>query len=272
MAFASLETQIADLTTKVNALTETYRTKAQAIDAAVTAALVAIPSNERVYYVDPRSGDDTGPGSSGRPMRTLKAACDAVPAGGRGAIYLPLAPVVCDIDQHIDLRHKSIRIGPVSNPSPSGTNADKALLPTIRQRIVGGTAYGFGLDCSSIVFVYCGLETATADTNPASSGLIRRVDVMGASCGVIYCDIRLGSTPFANRSEGAASLWLQVYGSRIKRTVSGRGSLLAAQTQPAVLGVRRTELPSDLTLTDLVSGLVRDSTGRVVNIVCSEVL
>lgn len=273
MAFTALEAQIADLTTKVNALTETYRTKAQAIDTEVANALKAIPNNTKTYYVDPGSGDDTGPGSSTKPFRTIKAACDAVPIGGYGVIRLPLAPVVADIDSNIDLRHKSILIGPSTAPSPGGAQADKASLPLIRQRIGGGgsIAYGFALDSSRLTFSYCRLETATASPNPEWSGMIRRLGTLGGHCIVIYSEIRIGSTSFARRDPGASGLWLQVYGSSIDR-IGATGALLSVGGQPAILGVDATTLPASLTLTDLVNGLRRDADGRVVNVLCSEVL
>ncbi|WP_372069783.1 hypothetical protein P7L75_01500 (plasmid) [Tistrella mobilis] len=275
MAFVALEAQIAELTTQVNALTATYRTKAETIDAAVDKAIRAIPNNARILYVDPRSGDDTGPGTQARPLQTLKAACDMVPIGGYGTIYLPLSPVVCDIDANIAVRHKSIRISPLPYPSPAGAQADRSVMPLIRQREAAdkSEAYGFVVDCGALWIQYCRVETVTAATNPPWSGLlVKRSDVMGSHVGLHYCDIRLGSTPLVYRSQGAASVWVQVYGCSIDRLVPGKGNLLAAQDQPAVLGVALTSLPAGLTLADLISGLRRDADGRVYNVLCSEVL
>lgn len=267
MAFTALETEIAALTGKVNSLYETYRTKAQTIDQSVANALNAIPNNSKTYYLNAATGADTNSGtSSSQPFRTLKAACDAVPVGGHGIIYLAAAPHVYDIDADIYLRRKTIQFR-------SQANLTTGNRPIIRQRLSAdeNEVYGFYVQDASVSFVYCALETATPadlETVP-SDGLVRRIDMMGALVGVLFCDITLGTTSFVNRSSGTASMWLQIYGSTITRSTAGRGVLLNAAQQPAIFGASNNVLPEGLTYSDLMAGLKTDATGRVYNVLSS---
>lgn len=267
MAFTALETEIAALTGKVDSLYETYRTKAQTIDQSVANALNAIPNNSKTYYVNAVTGADTNSGtSSSKPFRTIKAACDAVPVGGHGTIYLAATPYIYDLDGDIFLRNKTVYIRCEANAA----TGDR---PTIRQKLNAdeSVAYGFFMQGSEVTFCYCTIETATRSDGSAinTHSLIKRVDHMGIEVGLLFCDIILGATNLVTRSTGTASIWLQIYGSTITRSVPSLGYLLHAASQPAIFGVSNNVLPEGLTYSDLVAGLKTDATGRVYNVLSS---
>jgi len=48
----------------------------------------ALGQFNRTFYVDAENGDDNNDGSSDSPFKTIKKACDSVPVGGMGYIYL----------------------------------------------------------------------------------------------------------------------------------------------------------------------------------------
>lgn len=67
----------------------------------------------RTFYVDAVNGDDDNDGSSSAPFRTIKKACDSVPVGGKGLIYLKgssdsVTPVEYVIDTNITVFNKTL--------------------------------------------------------------------------------------------------------------------------------------------------------------------
>ncbi len=67
----------------------------------------ALGQFNRTFYVDAVNGSDTNDGSSAAPFQTIKKACDTVPVGGYGIIYLTSGQTF-QIDVDIELRRKSI--------------------------------------------------------------------------------------------------------------------------------------------------------------------
>jgi len=78
----SLESQVADLVTASNALIATFSGKNAEINKAVAAAIAAIPSNEKSFYINSITGDDKNPGTAAAPLKTLKQALYNTPSGG----------------------------------------------------------------------------------------------------------------------------------------------------------------------------------------------
>jgi hypothetical protein len=84
----SLESQIADLVSATNALVSTFNTKKTSIDAAVAAAIAAVPLMTRTYYVDQIAGVDTSVGTQAAPLKTIEKALSNTPAGGLCTVVL----------------------------------------------------------------------------------------------------------------------------------------------------------------------------------------
>ncbi|WP_456390597.1 hypothetical protein [Hydrogenimonas sp.] len=81
----------------------------------------AIGQMSRTFYVDAENGDDLNDGSSGAPFATIKKACDSVPTGGRGSIYLSnSADHILTLD--IGIIHKNITFYAV-NKAGDGSHA-----------------------------------------------------------------------------------------------------------------------------------------------------
>lgn len=85
----SLESQIADLVSATNALVTTFNTKKTSIDAAVAAAIAAVPIMVKTFYVDQIAGDDTYVGNTqALPLKTIEKALSNTPAGGLCTVVL----------------------------------------------------------------------------------------------------------------------------------------------------------------------------------------
>lgn len=84
----SLESEVAALTSEARALLNYFNTKKAAIDAAVIAAITAIPETTRNWYVDPVIGLDTNPGTAALPFRTIEKCLASTPNSGVCGVYL----------------------------------------------------------------------------------------------------------------------------------------------------------------------------------------
>lgn len=84
----SLEAQIAALVTAANNLTSAVNGKMTEIDAAVDAAVKAIPNMSKDYFVDAVSGVDTALGTSAAPLKTIGEAMSRTATTPYAVIYL----------------------------------------------------------------------------------------------------------------------------------------------------------------------------------------
>ncbi|EKT4568612.1 hypothetical protein QEM43_004332 [Pseudomonas putida] len=84
----SLESEVAILSSEARGLLNYYNAKKAAIDAAVIAAITAIPETTRNWYVDPVIGLDTNPGTAALPFRTIEKCLASTPNSGVCGVYL----------------------------------------------------------------------------------------------------------------------------------------------------------------------------------------
>lgn len=103
----SLESQIADLVTEAKGLIATFNGKKNEINAAVAAAIAAIPLNEKSFYINAISGDDKNPGTAEAPLKSLKQALYNTPAGGFVICYLQ-GDYVLDTQVAVNSRSMSV--------------------------------------------------------------------------------------------------------------------------------------------------------------------
>ena len=98
----SLETDVANLVTKTTQLVDYFNGKKTGIDAAVAAAIAAVPINKKVYCVHPLLGLDTNDGTIDRPLKTIEKAISNTPVGGVCSIRLMadynMAPNVISVE------------------------------------------------------------------------------------------------------------------------------------------------------------------------------
>jgi len=88
---------------------------------------------DQTFYVDATNGDDNNNGSSTNPFKTIKKACDSVPVGGVGLIYLINGQTYnMPIDDDIVLKNKIIQFlakdFDSDDPDYSSTNPPKIFI------------------------------------------------------------------------------------------------------------------------------------------------
>lgn len=84
----SLESTIADLVTATNNLLATFNGKNASIEARVAAAIAAVPSMSKTFYINQLTGDDNAAGTAAAPLKTLQKALSNTPNGGQTIVYL----------------------------------------------------------------------------------------------------------------------------------------------------------------------------------------
>ncbi|WP_028694334.1 hypothetical protein [Pseudomonas cremoricolorata] len=84
----SLESDVANLVTQNTKLIDFFGSKKAGIEAAVAAAIAAIPETVRTWYVDQVNGLDTNPGTKEAPFKTVNKAINATPNYGMCTIEL----------------------------------------------------------------------------------------------------------------------------------------------------------------------------------------
>lgn len=79
----SLESEVAAFTTEARSLLNYYNGKKAGIESAVAAAIAAIPSGNRTWYVNQLTGLDTNDGNTAdKPFKTIDKALSSTPVGG----------------------------------------------------------------------------------------------------------------------------------------------------------------------------------------------
>lgn len=84
----SLESDVGNLVTQTTALIDYFKTRKAGIDAAVQAAIGAVPDTSRSWYVDPVNGQDTNDGSQAKPFKTINKAIGNTPSSGVCTAYV----------------------------------------------------------------------------------------------------------------------------------------------------------------------------------------
>jgi len=84
----TLEQEVATQTAKVQELVDYFNAKKGLIEAAVAAAVAAVPVMEYSFYVDAAAGNDSNDGSLGTPFLTLATAVEKCPVASHCTIYL----------------------------------------------------------------------------------------------------------------------------------------------------------------------------------------
>ena len=182
----SLESQIADLVSATNNLIATFNTKKSGIDAAVAAAIAAIPTASKNFYVNQLTGDDTAAGTAAAPLKTIEKAISNTPFGGVVSVYLQTDyQMLANIT--LDSRFLHLR---------SDNNLIKRKLTTTYYVISDGTAtYLSGF------VMYNGAQMMTSDlwlalpspagTNPAPTGFVNAFFKTNSAAGTVIAAVKM---------------------------------------------------------------------------------
>ena len=242
----------------------------------------ALGQFNRTFYVDAENGDDNNSGASDSPFKTIKKAVDSVPVGGVGYIYLKTDNNIIDTD--IDLINKTIIIDGINIDSSSNTPAIKN---TCYTDDYGNATHGFIMLNSYLEFANLTIQTADYVDNDKNesyyAGLIKRRNTQSKNKVILnQASVLIGDTDFIRLSD-RQDINLQVYYFDSKHSVTDKsidcvgantdgylvnneGGTMILSTSSIALGTKN-DGSTDLTWSDLVSGIVKDSNGVPRNII-----
>jgi hypothetical protein len=235
----------------------------------------ALGQFNRTFYVDVENGDDNNDGSSGSPFKTIQKACDSVPVGGYGKIYLKTSNNI--IDEDIRAINKTILINGNSVPD----DGQPAIKNTCYIDDNGNATTGFILENSYLEFTNLTIQTVDfVDSSKDESdyaGFIKRNNTQSNNRIILAeASVLIGDTDFIRLSD-RQSCSVQAYyynykhpqvsnGKSIKCNGTNRngffiynekGTLILDESD-TVLGTKNDDSTA-LTWSDLVNGIVKDA-------------
>ncbi|PNA93640.1 MULTISPECIES: hypothetical protein [unclassified Pseudomonas] len=244
----SLESSVADLVTVGKDLISVYEGKINAINAAVTKAIAAVPRFDKKLYVNQVTGDDTAAGTADAPLKTIAMALTITPQGG-----------FCDVVLQADytMTQAIAVLGRVLNIYSDQTGVKRKLKPIYYLTTNGAANYLAGFLFYSGGVVMLGdvtLELPTANgVVPAPAGTRNSFFTSNTSGGsdeirakLSSCDV-VAPAGFTGWLAGAAasSISLQVTAVTFPENFAGRYIYgVAGGTNPATLPNVLTNLPS----------------------------
>jgi len=235
----------------------------------------ALGQFKRTFYVNATNGDDNNDGSSANPFKTIKKACDSVPVGGHGSIWLAQNQTYF-IDSDIYLYNKNIIIYATNSIIENTT-----YIFTYNGTDYTAT-YGFLPIMSRIMFLYGTIRTANLLTDNSGSviptfvvqGIIKRDDHVRAFVQTYGTNIELGDTDFIRRSSGGNTVDLFMLSGSVNRIGANQDSYLIRNdrgdfrfsTAGVSLGTER-DGTTNLTWNSIISGIIKDANGVPRNII-----
>jgi len=264
----SLESEIAALVTASNALTGEVSAKMAGIDAAVAAAIAAIPDLRRSVYVDAVTGDDNNPGTAALPVRTVGMASERVPVGGYGHIYLAR-----NQDHVMDARaydNKTILIWAAAEEPDNAywalpSNTAPRLLVTGNQNLRNSHLFvGAYARCVDIR-VNGGAFTSDIE----STGL----SAPGSTVGIAHSRITINHAwPLFSGNVPFMPGHVRIRYAEVVRPVAAPLINIPGNSSTVVVDFDALILPAGVTLADLVTGIIRDANGTPRNLLANFVI
>lgn len=235
----SLESQIADLVTEAKGLIATFNGKKAEINAAVSAAIAAIPSNAKTYYINTVIGDDKAAGTAAAPLKSLKQALYNTPAGGQVVCYLQTDHL---LDTNVAVDNRVLHI--CSDTQGVKRKLRCAYYPTNDGAAtwLGGFVSYYG---GQVLLTDITLDLPTpSGLTPVPYGLKNAVFMVNSSAGTPLTQVKLSSCEVVAAADWIGSLVaapnsavvLEIYNSTFPANFGGRYvNGVAAGTNPATL-------------------------------------
>ena len=226
----------------------------------------------REYWVDNNVGSDTNPGTSSAPFKTIKKAIDSVPVGGKGLIRIAGGQTYT-LTENILLYNKYIVL------VKEGT--DKPVI-TADQYTSGGYGYLYCFNVANSAVASHNIHYVIPQNNTGTSlsyhglGLFRS-DVEAGNCSLyfFYCDVGLndnaGYVLFNHNRYGASPAFAGLTLFTCTVSINKSNAFLVwlnnnSLAYSVVSSTIQDNAGSGKNWQDLVSGVLRDSNGRPMNI------
>lgn len=235
----SLESDVANLVTKAESLISYFQTRKSGIDSAVAAAIAAVPSNYKNFYVNQLTGADTADGSAAAPLKTIDKAISNTPYGGVVIVYLQ-TDYVWSSNINLDGRFLHLR---------SDTAGLRRKITSSYYQVSDGTqTYLAG------IVMYNGAQMMTTDlsfvfptpngVNPAPAGFTNSFFKTNSAAGTVLAGVKISACDFTVGADWAgwvmaspnSAVVFEVYNSTFPAGFGGRYvNGVASGTSPATL-------------------------------------
>lgn len=195
----SLESDVGNLVTQTTKLIDYFGGKKSSIDAAVAAAIAAIPEGRKIFYVNQLTGDDNADGQAARPLKTIDKALSNTPVGGLCIVRLQ-SDYRMGVNISVDSRVLSIF---------SDTTGVKRKITPAYYLIADGTAnYLAGIVLANGAQVLLSDITvdlpSPAGLNPAPTGFVNAFFKSTSNGGSVILAVKVSSCEFTSTADGTA--------------------------------------------------------------------
>jgi hypothetical protein len=218
----------------------------------------------KTFYVDAVNGNDSNDGSQSSPFKTVMKACNSVPSGGVGKIYLYRGQTF-EFTSHTTIDNKYITFMQYGDSSGNPKILHKKYTYLSGDGNTYYTAYEFFLNNSVLEYVAVDVEVeARSDTNiPKSSGYNAIKPRTNSAVFFRYCNIiSNGLSIVSPRDHCFAAIHA------IKSNIEGEGYFIDVNLSAAAL----TNFGSTMNAGGWVINMVKDSNGTPRNVVSNIVL
>ncbi|NHM19506.1 hypothetical protein [Tritonibacter mobilis] len=263
--------QLNDAITALHGAADAYNGKKAEIDAAVTAALQAIPNMVRTYYVTQGSGDDAGPGTVADPLNSVGEALARIPGGGHGILYLEGGGF---FEVGKPTGHRFIGAASVTFRSYGAGKA--TISPNIATEPADATnsiAYGLIPTQQLCLFHFNDVIIDTRERFTGTTGI--KADYSGVICrgggeyGAVRFEMTFNNVDFIIRDHPVWATFTHTYAWFSGCTVvlpNDYGMFNGGTSKTIILDVRSLTVPSGSVITDLFNGVVNNTAAEAINV------
>jgi hypothetical protein len=262
---------ISALTSEAARLLQVFQTKESSINAQVAAAVAAVPTMTKTYYVDAVAGNDSNAGTSAAPWLTLNKALTTINGLSGHDITIYLAPndpaSVYEFNRDVKLSNSIIAL------RMTGSGSIKPVIRMgYRNTVYNGqpTKYTYGFIGGANLEVYivnCTIESPTVPPEDAGNnlhpdqGLVQRSE--GGKVRIISCNIVMKDLVLLMMTGTVNAVR---FGSCTVTSVSGTAMVKIAQ--PIILSVAGTVITTEgVTLPQLITNRLYSTSGYPLNFV-----
>lgn len=234
------------------------------IESRVSAAVAAVPSNVKKYYVDAINGSDTAAGGQGSPLRTLNRALVLI--YGKSGLSVEIV-LVGDLNYSLDVDCVVHNSSVTFSGSTAGVKPSVRLVHRVRNYLGGANAvFAFSGENLSIIFNGVTLIAANIPEENDNLPLYPHQGVLqldnGGKVRVSSCDLVLGDLPLFQLSGPVNSVWISA--SHISASKLGV-TMLKMTHAPVILLLNALILDAPLSIGSIVTGRSYSSTGYPLN-------
>lgn len=255
---------ISALTAESSRLLAYFQGAEASIESRVNAAVAAVPSQVKTYYVDAIDGVDTASGSNSAPLQTLNRALNLIYGKSGLSVNIRLAgDHIYQFGHDCVIHNSSVNI----SAATAGAKPRVDLVHVVRDYLGGANStYGFSGENLSISFNDVMIKAGSVPVGSQSLQLYPHQGLMqldyGGSVRITECDIVLGELPLIKLTGPVNAV--EILASHISSTIPG-GVLLSLYKSPVNIITSALTLDAPLSLSSIITGRLYSAAGYPLN-------